>query len=83
MTKSGAKIDGLDPSQVFYMNYANLWATNVRDAEKERLTKLDPHSLGVNRVNVSLRNIEPFLKAFGIKEGDKMFRPAEERVIIW
>ena len=49
------------------MNYANLWATNVRDAEKERLTKLDPHSLGVNRVNVSLRNIEPFLKAFGIK----------------
>ena len=78
-----AKIDGFDPLQVFYMNYANLWATNVRDAEKERLTKLDPHSLGVNRVNVSLRNIEPFLKAFGIKEGDKMFRPAEERVIIW
>ena len=83
INSEAAKIDGLDPSQVFYMNYANLWATNVRDAEKERLTKLDPHSLGVNRVNVSLRNIEPFLKAFGIKEGDKMFRPAEERVIIW
>ena len=83
INSEAAKIDGLDPSQVFYMNYANLWATNVRDAEKERLTKLDPHSHGVNRVNVSLRNIEPFLKAFGIKEGDKMFRPAEERVIIW
>ncbi len=78
-----SRIDGLDPSQVFYMNYANLWATNIRDAEIERLTKLDPHSLGVNRVNVSLRNIAPFIEAFGIKEGDKMFRPEAERVIIW
>lgn len=77
------KIDGLDPTQVFYMNFANLWAGNIRDAEIERLTKIDPHSLGVNRVNVSLRNIEPFMQAFGVKEGDAMFRPVEERVIIW
>ncbi len=78
-----SNIDGFTPQQVFYMNYANLWAGNIRDAEKERLTKLDVHSLGENRVNVSLRNIEPFFEAFGIKAGDKMFRPAEERVIIW
>ena len=78
-----SNIDGFTPEQVFYMNYANLWAGNIRDAEKERLTKLDVHSLGENRVNVSLRNIEPFFEAFGIKAGDKMFRPAEERVIIW
>ena len=77
------KIDGLDPTQVFYMNFANLWANNIRDEEIARLTKLDPHSLGVNRVNVSLRNIEPFMKAFGVEPGDKMYRPVEERVIIW
>lgn len=78
-----AKIDGLDPTQVFYMNFANLWANNIRDEEARRLTMIDPHSLGVNRVNVSLRNIEPFMKAFNVKEGDQMFRPVSERVIIW
>ena len=78
-----ARIDGFDPEQVFYMNFANLWAGNIRDEEARRLTLLDVHSLGVNRVNVSLRNIAPFFEAFGITEGDPMFRPEAERVIIW
>lgn len=78
-----AVIDGVKPMQAFYLNYANLWAQNIREAEMRRLTIGDPHSLGNNRVNVSLRNIEPFFEAFGIKEGDKMWRPVSERVIIW
>ncbi len=78
-----ALIEGLTPEQVFYMNYANLWAQNIREAEMRNLTSGDVHSLGENRVNVTLKNIEPFFKAFGIKDGDKMFRPASERVIIW
>ena len=65
------------------MNYANLWANNIREQEIRNLTLADPHSLGVNRVNVSLRNITPFFEAFGIKEGDKMFRPENERLTIW
>lgn len=76
-------IDGLTALQRFYLAYAGLWAGNIRDEEIARLTKVDPHSLGRNRVNVSLRNIEPFFEAFEIKEGDKMFRPEEERVVIW
>ncbi len=78
-----ALIDGLTPAQAFYMNYANLWAQNIREAEMLNLTSGDVHSLGENRVNVTLKNIEPFFKAFDIKEGDKMFRPASERIIIW
>lgn len=83
VTSEEALIDGIDPMKVFYMNFANLWANNIRDAEIRSLTVGDVHSLGKNRVNVSVRNIEPFFKAFGIKEGDKMFRPEAERVIIW
>ena len=78
-----ARIDGFTPMQAFYLNYANLWANNIRDEEMRSLTTGDVHSLGKNRVNVTLRNIEPFFEAFSIKEGDKMFRSAEERVIIW
>lgn len=76
-------IDGLNPMQVFYLNYANLWGQNIRDEEIRSLTTGDVHSLGENRVNVTLRNIEPFFKAFDIAEGQPMFRPVEDRVIIW
>ncbi len=41
------------------MNYANLWAQNIREAEMRSLTQGDVHSLGKNRVNVTLRNLAP------------------------
>lgn len=81
--KEPAVIDGLTPEQRFYLAYANVWAGNIRDEEIARLTKVDPHSLGENRVNVTLRNITPFIEAFGICEGDALYRPVEDRVIIW
>ena len=79
----GEVIDGFTPDQRFYLAYANVWAGNIREAEILKRTKTDPHSLGKWRVNASLRNIEPFFRAFGIQEGDPMFRPARERVVIW
>ncbi len=81
--KEAKDIDGFSPLQRFYLAYANVWANNIRPEEVLVLTKTDSHSLGRNRVNVTLRNIAPFFEAFGIKEGDKMFRPEEERVVIW
>lgn len=76
-------IDGLTADQRFYLAYANVWAANIRDEEIVNRTKNDVHSLGRWRVNASLRNIQPFFDAFGIQEGDAMFRPEAERVIIW
>jgi len=76
-------IDGFTADQRFYLGYAHVWAQNSTPEEDARLTKVDPHSLAVNRVNVSLRNFQTFFDAFGIKEGDAMFRPESERVHIW
>ncbi|MBQ8493407.1 MAG: M13 family metallopeptidase [Alistipes sp.] len=76
-------IDGFTGEQRFYIGYATLWAQNITDQEKERLTKVDVHSLGRNRVNATLRNIQSFYDAFGITEDDAMYMPVEERVIIW
>ncbi len=76
-------IDGFSPLQRFYLAYANVWAGNIRPEEILSRTKTDPHSLGQNRVNVTLRNIKPFFDAFDIKEGDNMFRQESERVVIW
>ncbi len=78
-----ADIDGFTGEQRFYIGYATLWAQNITDQEKERLTKVDVHSLGRNRVNATLRNIQSFYDAFGIGEDDAMYMPVEERVTIW
>ena len=78
-----ADIDGFTGEQRFYIGYATLWAQNITDQEKERLTKVDVHSLGRNRVNATLRNIQTFYDAFNITEKDAMYMPVEERVIIW
>ena len=79
----GEVIDGFTPDQRFYLAYASVWANNIREAEILKRTKTDPHSLGRWRVNASIRNLEPFFAAFGINDGDPMFLPAEERVVIW
>ena len=76
-------IDGFTGEQRFYIGYATLWAQNITEQEMERLTKVDVHSLGRNRVNATLRNIQSWYDAFGVTEEDAMFMPVEERVIIW
>lgn len=76
-------IDGFTPAQRFFLSYGAIWAQNITDEEKARLTKLDVHSLAVNRVNVSVKNFQQFYDAFGIKEGEPMYRPESERVHIW
>ena len=77
------KIDGLTPEQRFYIAYARLWGQNITEAEIRRLTKIDPHSLGLLRVNQALKNIDPFYKAFQIKPSDKMYLAPSQRVLVW
>ena len=76
-------IDGYTRAQRFYLSYGAIWAQNITDQEKARLTNMDVHSLAVNRVNVSVKNFQSFFDAWDIHEGDPMFRPEEERVHIW
>ena len=81
--KEPEPIDGFTAAQRFFLGYAHVWAQNITDEEIARRTKLDVHSLGKNRVNVTLRNFGYFFDAFGIGEGDAMWRPESERVHIW
>jgi putative endopeptidase len=77
------EMDGFSFEQRFFIAYATVWASNIRDEEIKRLTKEDPHSLGKWRVNGTLPHIQAFGEAFGIKEGDKMYLPPQKRADIW
>lgn len=81
--KPEGDIDGFTPQQRFFLSYATLWASNIRDEEIKRLTMLDVHSLGRWRVNGTLPHVDAFLEAFGIQEGDPMWLAPEKRAHIW
>ena len=76
-------IDGLTADQRFFLAYAGVWASNVTEAEIRNRTKSDPHSLGMWRVNGALPHIDAWYEAFGVKPGDKMFIPKEQRLPLW
>jgi putative endopeptidase len=76
-------IDGFTPEQRFFLSYAQLWRTNIRESELRRRVAIDPHSPGNFRAIGPLVNFQPFYDAFGIKEGDPMWVKPELRAKIW
>lgn len=76
-------IDGYTPEQRFFISWATIWRSKMRDEAIKNLVKTDPHSPGMYRAYVPLQNVETFYQAFDIKEGDKLFVKPESRVKIW
>jgi putative endopeptidase len=76
-------MDGFTPEQRFFIAYANVWASNIRDEEIARRTKEGVHSLPRWRVNGALPHSTEFIEAFDIKEGDPMWLAPEKRANIW
>jgi len=79
----GPVIDGYTAEQRIFMGMAQARRGKARDAALIQQVKSDPHSPSEFRVNGSLKNHPGFYDAFGVKEGDKMYLPPEQRVIFW
>lgn len=77
------KIDGYTPEQRFFLSWATVWRTKMRDEALKNKIKTDPHSPGMYRAYVPLQNIDAFYTAFDIEEGDKMYVAPKDRVKIW
>jgi putative endopeptidase len=76
-------IDGKTTSQRFFINYAQSWRQNIREAELRRRLMTDTHSPARYRVMGPLGNLAEFGKAFGCKAGDAMVRAEAEQITIW
>jgi putative endopeptidase len=76
-------LDGLTPDQRFFLSYAAIWRQKAREQSQRTQVLTDPHSPARFRVDGPLSNIDAFYTAFNVKEGDKMWRPVSERVVIW
>jgi putative endopeptidase len=76
-------LDGQTGDQRFFIGWAQAWRSKYRDAELMRRLAVDPHSPPEFRCNGVVRNLPEFYAAFGVKEGDKLWLPSNQRVRIW
>ena len=65
------------------MGFALGWMGHIREEMLAQRLLTDVHSPGKWRVNGPFANIPAFYDAFGVKEGDAMWRPDSLRVAIW
>src|SRR5690606_11185579 len=76
-------IDGFTAEQRFFMSWATVWRTLMREEALRTRIKTDTHSPGMYRATQPLKNIDAFYEAFDINEGDAMYLAPEKRVRIW
>ena len=81
--KSAPVIDGMTGEQRLYYGWAQVWRGKSRVPETIRLIKVDPHAPQQVRGLATLRNQPGFYEAFGVKEGDRMYLPPEQRITLW
>ncbi len=81
--QEGKKINGLTPTQRYFLGYALGWQMHVRDESLASQLLTDVHSPAQYRVNGPMADVPAFYEAFGIKPGQKLYRPDSTRVVIW
>jgi putative endopeptidase len=81
--RSGVKINGLTPSQRYFLGYSLSWLWQRRPESLANIVMTNVHAPEFLRVNGPLANVPAFYEAFGVKKGDPMWRDPKVRVEIW
>ena len=77
------KIDGSTEDQRFFLSWARVWRSNVREKSALLYLNIDPHAPASLRAIAAPSNMPAFAKAFQCKPGDPMVRPSDKQVKIW
>jgi putative endopeptidase len=81
--KHGQRIGGLTPAQRYFVGWSLGWMNQIRPENLAVRVKTDVHAPSFLRVNGPVSNMVPFYEAFGVRPGDRMYRPDSARVQIW
>jgi putative endopeptidase len=76
-------LDGTTGDQRFFLGWAQVWRTLIRDEALRNRLLTDPHSPGVYRVNGVVRNVDAWYAAFGVQPTDELYLKPEDRVHVW
>jgi putative endopeptidase len=81
--RPAATIDGFTGEQRFFLGWAQIWRSKMRDEYTRQWLLTSVHAPPQYRANGPVSNVDAFYDAFGLHERDKLFRRPEERVRIW
>ena len=80
--KAGPSQEGFTDEQQFFIGYAQTWAEKDREAALRQQVLTDPHSPAEYRAD-TVRNLDDWYAAFGIKPGTRLYLGPGDRVQIW
>ncbi|MEK6398388.1 MAG: M13 family metallopeptidase, partial [Terriglobus sp.] len=80
--KEAPVVDGLTGDQQFFIAFAQNYGGMARENVLRAQVLGDPHSPGKYR-SATVRNIDAWYAAFGVKPGDALYLAPAERVHIW
>lgn len=80
--KPAPVIDGLTGDQRFFVAFGQAWRSKIRDAAVRQRLATDVHAPANFRAE-TVRNIDGWYDAFGVKPGEKLYLAPDDRVKIW
>jgi putative endopeptidase len=80
--KPAPVIDGFTGEQRFFLGFAQAWRSKYREPIVLQILSGDPHTPSEFRPN-TVRNMDAWYEAFGVKPGDKLYLAPEKRVKLW
>jgi predicted metalloendopeptidase len=81
--KRSPTVDGLSGEQRFFMGWAQIWRARERDEYVRSTLQTSVYLPAALRANAAVSNVDGFFDAFGVKPGNRLYRPPAERVRIW
>ena len=81
--KTAPVIDGFTGDQRFFLGFAQIWQEKRRENALRQQLLTDEHAPAQYRTIGSVRNIDEWYAAFGVKPDEKYYVPPEERVRLW
>jgi len=80
--KPAPVVGGFSGDQQFFMSFAQSWRQKVRDPALRQQVMTDGHSPDQYRA-LTVRNLDAWYQAFGVKAGEQLYLAPEQRVRIW
>ena len=80
--KPAPDVQGFTGEQQFFLSYAQAWRSKYREPALRNRLLTDGHSPGEYRAS-TVRNLDPWYAAFGVKPGETLYLAPAERVRVW
>ncbi|WP_308815611.1 M13-type metalloendopeptidase [Sphingomonas sp. GV3] len=75
-------IDGLTGDQRFFLGFAQVWRTKIRESALRQQVTIDFHAPDHQRA-LTTRNIDAWYAAFGARPGQRYYLAPDQRIRIW